>query len=210
MSYRDRSLQQLPEGARITALRISILGTEEVVFSADLVTDDASWEDSLASLPTDTRDAAQAIVELLRNLEAKTFLGSEFTPYVVLAGEQRPWTYLLEATIVLAGGPGSQTIPFRLYLAEITGGTTLVAGAPETGLVFEARQDFVDAFSTLVFDRHDPGMPPEPEPAMEPPPGDVDPEGPPPDGDGPTLDPAPATTEEATSPADSEAMPGIP
>jgi hypothetical protein len=209
VSYRDRSLQQLPEGARITALRISILGTEEVVFSAELVTDDPSWEASLESLPTDTRDAAQTIVELLRNLEAKTFLGSEFTPYVVLAGEQRPWTYLLEATIVLAGGPNSQTLPFRLYLAEVTGGTTLVAGAPDLGLVFEAKQDFVDAFSALVFDRHDPGMPPPTEPSGEPPPEEPDLDSPSPESEQPTRDPDPATTDEATSPADSETIPDI-
>lgn len=208
VSYRDRSLQQLPEGARITALRISMLGTEEVVFSAELMTDDASWETSLESLPTDTRDAARTTVELLRDLEAKMFLGSEFTPYVVIAGEQRPWSYLLEATIMLAGGPGSQTTPFRLYLAEVTGGTTLIAGAPELGLVFEARQDFVDAFSTLVFDRYDPGLPTLPEPSVETPPGESDPDKPSSDSDDPIQDPAPPTTEEATSPADSEATPG--
>ncbi|RKX33515.1 MAG: hypothetical protein DRP71_10225 [Verrucomicrobia bacterium] len=216
VSYRDRSLQQLPEGARITALRISKLGTEEVAFSAELLTDGASWETSLGSLPTDTRDAAQTLVELLRNLEARTFLGSEFTPYVVLAGEQRPWSYLLEATIVLAGGPGSQTTPFRLYLAEVTGGTTLIAGAPELGLVFEARQDFVDAFSALVFDRHDPGEAPLPEPAVEVPAGEADPDKPPPGDEEPAptgvpaRDAAPAPAEEATSPADSEAVPDIP
>ena len=209
VSYRDRLLLQLPEGARITALRISHLGTEEVAFSAKLLSDDETWETNLGSLPDDTSNAAQAIVELLRKLESKMFLGSEFTPYVVLAGEQRPWSYLLEATIVLAGGPGSQTTPFRLYLAEVTGGTTLVAGAPELGLVFEAKQDFVDAFSTLVFDRHDPGPPPIPAPTTEAPPGENDPNIPPP-GDGEsTQGEDPMTTEEVTSPVDSEATPGV-
>jgi hypothetical protein len=209
VSYRDRLLLQLPEGARITALRISHLGTEEVAFSAKLLSDEETWETNLGSLPDDTRNAAQAMVELLRNLESKMFLGAEFTPYVVLAGEQRPWSYLLEATIVLAGGPGSQTTPFRLYLAEVTGGTTLVAGAPELGLVFEAKQDFVDAFSTLVFDRNDPGPPPLPQPATETPPGEADPDGSPPDDGGPTQNERPVTTEEVISPLDSEATPGV-
>jgi len=163
VSYRDRSLQQLPEGARVTALQVSRLDPEEIVFSAELLSPDASWESSLESFPTAIRDATQSIVELLRHLEAKSFLGSEFSPLVNLGGEERPWSYLLEATIVLAGGPGSQTTPFRLYLAEVTGGTTLIAGVPDLGLVFETRQDFVDAFSSLVFDRRDPGEPPGPE-----------------------------------------------
>lgn len=209
VSYRDRQLQHLPEGARITALHISMLGTDEVAFSAKLLSEGESWEANLESLPDGTRDAAQAIVELLRNLEAKMFLGNEFTPFVVLAGEQRPWSYLLEATIVLAGGPGSQTTPFRLYLAEVTGGMTLIAGAPELGLVFETKQDFVDAFSVLVFDRHDPGPPPLPLPATEAPPGEAGPGSPTPEEDRPSQGADPVTTEEVPSPVESEVMPDV-
>jgi hypothetical protein len=216
VSYRDRSLRQLPEGARITALRISKLGTEEVAFSAELLSNDASWQASLGSLPAETRTSAEAIVELLRNLEAKRFLGSELTPYVVLGGEQRPWTYLVETTIVLAGGPGSQTTPFRLYLADATGGTTLIAGAPEVNLVFETTQEFADAFTALVFNRHDPGAPSDPLPPTEAPEIEPAPDtlpadnGGPRPADAPTQDADAATTNETSSPAVLVAEPDIP
>ena len=208
VNYRDRLLLQLPEGARITTLRISHLGTEDVAFSAKLLSDDEPWESNLGSLPEDTRNAAQAIVALLRNLEAKMFLASEFTPYVVLAGEQRPWSYILEATITLAGGPDSQTTPYRLYLAEVTGGSTLVAGAPDLGLVFEAKQDFVDAFTALVFDRHDPGPTPASEPETESPPAGIDSKSPPLDGDVSNQKADPESTEAVPSPGYPEATPG--
>ena len=169
VDYRDRSLQNLPEGARITALHISHFGTADVVFAAELASPEATWASSLESLPAETRQAAESLVGNLRNFRARKFLDAEFTPYVTLSGRQRPWTYLLEATIALAGGPTSQTTPYRLYLAEVTGGTTLVAGIPDPGLLFETETGFTDAFSALVFDRFDPGEPPplEKEPAIE-------------------------------------------
>lgn len=161
VSYRDRSLQDLPEGARITGLVISRFGTADVVFAAELTTPEASWASSLETLPDEIRESAESLVGNLRNLRARVFLDDEFTPYVTLGGRQRPWTYLLEATIALAGAPASQTTPFRIYLAEVTGGSTLVAGTPDPGLLFETEQGFADAFGALVFDRFDPGEPPE-------------------------------------------------
>lgn len=200
VSYRDRTLQDLPEGARITRLVISRFGTADVVFAAELTSPEASWASSLATLPDEIRDSAESLVGNLRDLRARVFLDDEFTPYVTLGGRQRPWTYLLEATIVLAGAPASQTTPFRLYLAEVTGGSTLVAGTPDPGLLFETEQGFADAFGSLVFDRFDPGEPPEvripepnpptpedPAPSEEEEPMEI------PEADEPG-DPAPATT----------------
>lgn len=167
VSYRDRSLLDLPEGARITALRITRFGTADIAFAAELISPESTWAASLAVLPEKTRTAAESLIRNLRNLRSKLFLASEFTPYVILGGEQRPWAYLLEATIVLAGGPSSTTTPYRLYLAGVSGGTSLVAGAPDLGLIFEAQQEFADAFTALVFDRHDPGEPPATDPPTE-------------------------------------------
>lgn len=159
--YRDRRLQELPEGARITALTITRLKTDEPVFSVSLPPGAANWEPVFEELPREQRAAAAAFISQLRNLRAKRIVANEFTSSIPGTLDDRPWTWLVEATIVLRGGVEQQDTVFKLYVDDYAGGPDLLAGASELNLVFEAGPEFIDALTPLIFDRADPGPPAE-------------------------------------------------
>jgi hypothetical protein len=158
--YRDRRLQELPEGARITALKIIRLKTDEPVFSVSLPPGATKWETVLEELPQEKRAATASFISQLRNLRAKRIAAASFTSSVPGTLDDRPWTWLVEATIVLRGGLEQQESVFKLYVDDYAGGPDLMAGAPELNLVFETGPEFIDALNPLIFDRADPGPPP--------------------------------------------------
>jgi hypothetical protein len=169
-AYRDRNLRTLPPGARIVGVELWKLPENTVVFSHELKEGVASWEEALSAEPAQTREAALALIAELRELRAQTFVQDEFTPVVPVAGVTRPWAYQLETTIALSGGDTMQTTTSPLFVSERIGGTTMLAGSPEFGCVFEVTQQFLDACFALTFAGRDPG-PGEAPPAALPPAG---------------------------------------
>ncbi|HEY5550411.1 MAG TPA: DUF4340 domain-containing protein [Opitutaceae bacterium] len=172
-AYRDRNLRTLPPGARIVGVELWKLPENTVVFSRELTGGASTWDEALAAEPPGTRDAALALIAELRALRAQTFVQDEFTPIVPAAGANRPWSYQLETTIALSGGDTTQTTTSALFISERIGGTTMLAGSPEFGCVFEVTQPFLDACFALTFAGRDPGPT---EPAAETPPAPAPPE----------------------------------
>lgn len=171
--YRDRQLQELPEGARITALKITPLkNPDEPVFSVSLPAGVTNWETALAGLSEEKRAATNSFIAQLRNLRAKRIVAASFTSTVPGTLDNRPWTWLVEATIVLRGGVELQDTVFKLYVDDYPGGPDLLAGVPDLNLVFETGPTFIDAFNPLVFTREDPGPPPAEAATPETPPGE--------------------------------------
>jgi hypothetical protein len=175
-AYRDRNLRTLPPGARIVGVKFMKLPENEIVFSKEIGPGEtSSWEDALANEPPATRESALALIGELRQLRAQTFVQDEFTPTVPTAGVSRPWAYQLETTIALSGGDTTQTTTSALFVSERIGGTTMLAGSPEFGCVFEVTQPFLDACFSLTFEGKDPG-PSEPQaPLPTPQPAEVTP-----------------------------------
>jgi hypothetical protein len=167
-AYRDRNLRTLPPGARIVGVELWKLPDNTVVFSREIEGGAATWDEALASEPAETRDAALALIAELRELRAQTFVQDEFTPVVPVAGVSRAWAYQLETTIALSGGDTTQTTTSTLFVSDRIGGTTMLAGSPEFGCVFEVTQPFLDACFALTFAGRDPG-PGETPPAAPPP-----------------------------------------
>jgi hypothetical protein len=155
LDYRDRLLRELPAGAQITGLRLLDATSKAVIFERQIST----------ALPKD--DPLQGLLGQLRVLRAARFDEDHFTPTVNIAGEDRPWKYQLEVTIVLVGGSAAaQTSTTTLFLGERAGGTTQLAGSPDFGAVWELEQPFIDALWPLTYVR-DPG-PAAPAPAEKP------------------------------------------
>lgn len=170
-AYRDRNLRTLPPGARIVGVELWKLPENTVLFSRELDGSAATWDEALATEPAETRDAARALIAELRELRAQTFVQDEFTPVVPVAGANRAWAYQLETTIALSGGDTTQTTTSTLFVSERIGGTTMLAGSPEFGCVFEVTQPFLDAWFALTFAGRDPG--PGEAPAAAPPPANA-------------------------------------
>ena len=157
-AYRDRNLRTLPPGARITGLAFLRLSDNHVVFSKQLDPSGAStWEESLESESAEVRRSVLAMISELRQLRAQTFVQDEFTNLVPTAGGNSPWTYQLDTTIALSGGDTTQTTTSSIFISERLGGTTMLAGSPEFGSVFEVTQPFLDACFALTFAGRDPG-----------------------------------------------------
>lgn len=159
--FRDRQLQQLPEGARISSISLKRLSTDETVWSYGLDTSQQLWPAALQDVEEPDRDALLALITQLRALRASDIMAPEFRPTVPGDTIDVPWTWLLETTISLEGGQEKQVSAFRLYLDDFRGGTSLTAGAPDLNLMFKTEQAFIDAFQPLVLHRPAPD-PPEP------------------------------------------------
>ena len=158
LAYRDRLLQELPAGAQITGLKLTRLADKTVLYEKSMTAPasnaavSAFWSAALAAEPADRRKAVDDILHLLPALRAKSFVRDNFPTSVTVAGENRPWSYQLDATIALAvaNGAPAATENMQLFFTERVGGATQLAGSPKLGVVFQAEQPLLDALATLT------------------------------------------------------------
>ncbi len=156
LAYRDRLLQELPAGAQIAGLKLTRLVDKTVLYEKAMAApaDNAAafWAATLAAETPDRRRGVNDLLKSLSNLHAKNFVLDAFPPSVTVAGENRPWSYELDATIALAaaGSAPATTETMQLFFTERVGGATQLAGSPKLGVVFEAEQPLLDAVFTLA------------------------------------------------------------
>ncbi len=147
--YRQRLLREIPAAANFSALTITDLNNGEVVLAQTLNQDESDEKTPLQ------------LLEQLRTLRASRYTLDGFPELPVIAGDERPWRYRLDATITLPGGSGEQTEVMKLYFTERLGGNIQYAGSPTLAAVFEIEQPLLDAMWQLTYGDKDPG-PPEP------------------------------------------------
>ena len=153
-AWRDRAISEpLPPTARITSLKLTDLETKQSLFETSF---DPAGEPSTP--PRDPK-AVKDVVAALRALRAKEIVAGGFTQTVTNAGEERPWRFQLDATIV-APGPGGldQSTTKTLLLTERLGGNQQFAGAKDLDIVFSLEQPLVDALWSLAYGQRDPGV----------------------------------------------------
>lgn len=152
-AWRERLLRELPAGARITALRLTDLADQRALLDLTI------GADGRPSQSTAATEAVTAILAGIRSLHAKEFVLDEYVDRVHADGEERPWRYLLEATVTLTGGLGEQTSTTRLYLTQRLGGDRQLAGSPanEFNAVFSIEQPLLDALWKITEGPRDPG-----------------------------------------------------
>ena len=155
-AWRERLLRELPAGARLTALKLTDLTTNQVIIDTPI---DAAGKPS-ASTPHP--EAIATVLAQLRTLHARAFILDQFADKVTVAGEERPWRYRLEATATLVGGAGEQTSVTTLLLSMRVGGDLQLAGSPASDFnaVFSIEQPFLDALWVLTEGPRDPGPAP--------------------------------------------------
>ena len=162
-AWRDRLLRELPDGARLTALKLTDLTTNQVLLDTPI----EAGGKPVAQLPAAQVPAVAQVLSQLHTLRAKAFLLDQYADHVNAAGEDRPWRYRLEATATLVGGAGEQTSTTTLFLTPRLGGDLQVAGSPDAGInaVFSVEQPLLDALWVLTEGPRDPGPPAAPAPA---------------------------------------------
>ena len=158
--YRERTLRTLPEGARITGLRLVDNTLPEKALVDLQLAEGGTWDDTLASETEPRRAALKAVLVNLTTLRAKQFVSDTFTATTLVDGMPAPWKYTLEASLALGGATGAPLKSVTsLQLAERSGGGTQLAGSAEFGVVFAVEQTLLDALWTLTYSERDPGPP---------------------------------------------------
>lgn len=172
--YRQRLLRELPEGARITGVKLTELPANTTIVEAAHAT--ALTPEALAATPLSApaRTALAALLGQLRALRAQRFTADTFTAdHAEDSGQSHPWKYRLDVTLALTGGDGgATTTTSSLLLTERLGGTTQLAGTAEFGGVsFALTQEMIDALFALTYgEKTDPGPPAADTPATPKPP----------------------------------------
>jgi hypothetical protein len=158
-AWRDRAIAEpLPPTTHISHLRLS-----EVESKQELL---ATTADATLAATGVVRDpaAVRTILGALRTLRAREFVAGGFTDRVAGAGEDRPWFYLIEATLTTAGlTSGAPANILKLYLTERLGGNQQFGGIKELDTVFALEQPLVDALWAAVYGPRDPGPRREPQ-----------------------------------------------
>lgn len=154
IAWRNRIIYELPAAARITALKITDLQSNEPVFTVAL---DANGQ---PPSPLPEPASLQKVIASLRKLQAARFVREGFPEKVLVAGEERPWRYRLDASVALPVTTGAQQAStLSLFLTERVGGAQQIAGSREIDATFEIEQPLLDGIWTLTYGPRDPGPP---------------------------------------------------
>ena len=161
--WRDRQLPALPPTATITALALTSTVTDAVPLFTHKLAASETWMSVLAAESPERREALERILAELRAPRAKRFVQDSFSDRVIVAGDDRPWSWKLEAAISLPGGTTGEQISTKTILfTERVGGAQQLAGSREADAVFEIEQPLLDALWKLTYGPRDPGAPVEP------------------------------------------------
>lgn len=161
--WRDRQLPALPPTATITALTLVSTAADAVPLFTHKLTTTETWASVLAAETAEKREALERILAYSRAPRAKRYVQDHFTDRVTVAGDDRPWSWKLEATISLPGGTtGEQTSAKTLLFTDRLGGAQQLAGSKDSDAVFEIEQPLLDALWNLTYGPRDPGAPVEP------------------------------------------------
>lgn len=152
LHYRNRTLDTLPEAARITSFKLEDLATGTVLFDQSLGAPEARWENVLADLPEAERNARLTLLDSVRRFTVRTYLSDAFdeTGYQLDEEKILPWKYRLTARISL---PGGETVreDARTYLfTERRSGTNQTGGSRNQNSVFQISQNTLDALYILT------------------------------------------------------------
>ena len=165
-AWRDRLLNELPAGARITGFRITdaLSGARVLEWRADA----GILSATSAPPPAAAAAAVQSLLAQLRTLRARSFVADSFAESVKdEAGEDRRWRYRLDADLSLpiTGSGKEQAGTSTLWLTERTSGSRQYAGSREFNASFSIEQPMIDALWTLTYGSRDPGPSQNPPPA---------------------------------------------
>ncbi len=159
--FRERLLRNLPAGTSITSLALKSADGTQTIYDRTLA-ENETWDQALVSEPLERRKALTTLIAQLRELRADSIIQENFPDTVTVNGQNRPWAWRLDDTVIEAGGEG-ETEPHSLFIAERGGGGTQLIGSPRLNLVFNAPQPLIDSLWTLLYGPRDPGAPTDPE-----------------------------------------------
>ncbi len=148
--YKDRTVTTLTPGSRISTLSIIRLSDKATLARYDYA--------EQADLP----EQAATMADRLAKLQVESFRPEGFTRTVEIAGREKPWTYQIVAEIAREDSQEQSEPPLEIYVSELTGGPLLYGGIAQQEISFRFGIDFIDTFSSIVFDRIPQPVPQDP------------------------------------------------
>jgi hypothetical protein len=172
LHYRNRTLDALPEAARIGAIKLTDLRTGEDIFNYTLTNPSQLWQAELSGLADKELAATLQLIDSVRKFSVNTYLSNNYTDeYIVDSEKSLPWIYALEAKILLPGGETLREETRRYVFAERLSGTLQAGASKAQNTVFQISQNTLDALYTFTEN-----MPLPPEALSEPVPAPETPE----------------------------------
>ncbi|MBT4758358.1 MAG: DUF4340 domain-containing protein [Opitutae bacterium] len=155
--YRKRTLETLPEAAKIKSIQLENLLTGQVIFTHTHKGQDLIWLNALSDTDEAQREAILILLEAIRQFKVKTYLVDEYQEAYSLDSETtRPWLYRLSAEILLPGDETDRSDTRSYVFAKRFSGTVQVGASSLHNVIFEVPQITLDALYTLTDDMRPP------------------------------------------------------
>ena len=155
--YRKRTLETLPQAAKIKSLQLENLLTGQVIFSHTLEDEDRIWLKALIDLPKTHREATLSLLEAIRHFRVKTYLIDEYTDAYPLDSETtRPWVFRLSAELLLPGDETDRSETRTYVFTHRFSGSIQVGASEKHNAIFEIPQETIDALYVLTDDMQPP------------------------------------------------------
>lgn len=162
--YRKRTLETLPEAAKIKSIQLENLSTGQAIFSHTLEEEDVIWLKALSDTPETEQQAILTLLDTIRKFTVKAYLIDEYEDAYPLDDETtHPWVYKLSAEILLPGDETDLSDTRSYVFTERFSGTVQVGASELHNVIFEIPQITLDALYTLTDD-----MQPPPEASNQP------------------------------------------
>ncbi len=149
--YRNRILDILPAAARISALKLTNLQNEEVIFNYTPGQENIPWNDLIAGFDANHAEHIHVLLGAIRKFEVKSYLLDSYAEaYPVDTEKSLPWLFQLSATIQLPGDETDRTETREYVFTDRLSGTVQVAGSKQYDTIFEIPQPLLDALYELT------------------------------------------------------------
>lgn len=152
LAYRNRMIDQLPEGARIIGLKLTDLRDDKVLFDERIRNDAIDWDEPLSDNTAEEREALLGLLGILTRFNVGHFL-SEGTD----APEGMPWRYRLEVDI--APATPDATTAAHSYFFTAREGQTQIGASQTANMTFTLLSDLVDYLTPLTLTANPPTIP---------------------------------------------------
>ena len=155
--YRKRTLETLPEAAKIKSIQLENLLTGQIIFSHTLKDQDLIWLKALSDTAEVQQEAILTLLDTIRQFKVKTYLVDGYKDAYSLDSETtRPWLYRLSAEILLPGDETDRSDTRSYVFAKRFSGTVQVGASSLHNVIFEIPQITLDALYTLTDDMQPP------------------------------------------------------
>jgi len=162
--YRKRTLETLPEAAKIKSIQLENLSTGQIIFSHTLKDQDLTWLTALGDTTEVEQGAILTLLKAIRQFEVKTYLFDGYQDTYSIDDETaQSWLYRLSAEILLPGDETDRSDTRSYVFAKRVSGTVQVGASSLHNVIFEIPQITLDALYTLTDD-----MQPPPEASNQP------------------------------------------